>query len=171
MKKNRPLRLEIRDMRPADYPSVARIYEEGIRSGNATFETAAPEWAYWDQTWRPDVRLVGISGGCIAGFAALAPTSKRPVYAGVCEVMIYVSERMRGKGAGGLLMDALVRRSEEVGVWTLTAGIFPENEASIKLHLRAGFRILGRRAKIGRTADGIWRDIVVVDRRSQVVGC
>ena len=132
-------------MSPDDWPSVVSIYRDGIRSGDATFETEAPSWEAWDAARLSTPRLVARApGGEVLGFACLSPTSSRPVYAGVAEVMVYVAERARGRGIGGRLLGALVEASEEAGIWTLHAGIFPENVASIRAHERVGFRILGR---------------------------
>lgn len=160
----------LRPMQPTDWPRVAEIYREGIASGDATFETEVPAWEVWDAARREEPRIVAESDGEVVGFAAVSPTSKRPAYAGVCEVMVYVGAGWRGKGVGSVLMAELVRASEAVGIWTLQASIFPENEASIRAHLRVGFRELGRRERIARFHDGRWRDTVVLERRSPVVG-
>lgn len=162
--------LTIRPLVPSDWDVVRAIYREGIDSGDATFETNVPEWETWDAARLGVGRIVAVEDGRIAGFAALSPTSKRPVYAGVAEVMVYVAERARGRGIGGVLMRALVEASEESGIWTLQASIFPENEASIRAHLRVGFREVGRRERIAQFHDGRWRDTVVLERRSSVVG-
>jgi phosphinothricin acetyltransferase len=154
----------------ADWPVVREIYRAGIESGNATFERVVPEWTMWDAARHPEVRLVAEREELVVGFAALSPVSRRPVYAGVCEVMVYVDEAARGQGVGGLLMSELVRASEVAGVWTLQASIFPENVASIRAHERVGFREVGRRERIGRFHDGRWRDTVVLERRSLLVG-
>lgn len=161
----------IEPMQPSDWPAVRQIYQAGIDTGLATFETQAPtEWALWEGGKRPDCRLVARAAeGELLGWAALSPTSKRPVYAGVCEVSIYVAERARGQGVGKALMRALVAESEGAGIWTLTASIFPENTASVALHGRFGFRLLGRRERIAQL-HGVWRDTVLMERRSQVVG-
>lgn len=162
--------LTIRPLVASDWDVVRAIYREGIDSGDATFETNVPEWETWDAARLGVGRIVAVEDGRIAGFAALSPTSKRPVYAGVAEVMVYVAERARGRGIGGVLMRALVEASEESGIWTLQASIFPENEASIRAHLRVGFREVGRRERIAQFHDGRWRDTVVLERRSSVVG-
>ncbi len=153
-------------MTAADWPAVRAIYLEGIATGNATFETAAPEWERWDAGHLKTCRLVVRVDGEVVGWAALSPVSARVVYAGVAEVSIYVAQRARGKGLGAELLRALVAESEAHGVWTLQAGIFPENAASIALHRRAGFRIVGTRERIG-CVDGRWRDVVLMERRRQ----
>lgn len=157
-------------MQASDWPTVQRIYAEGIATGNATFETAVTaDWATWDAGKRPDCRLVAKSGDDVLGWAALSPISKRAVYAGVAEVSVYVGDDARGQGVGKALLQALVLASEEAGVWTLMASIFPENEASVAIHQQCGFRLLGRRHHIAQH-HGIWRDTVILERRSQVVG-
>lgn len=153
-----------------DWPRVRAIYAEGIASGDATFETEAPEWHEWHASRLAVARIVAEQGGSVIGFAALSPTSKRPVYAGVAEVMVYVESASRGQGIGGRLMARLVEESEAAGIWTLQASIFPENEASISAHLGVGFREVGRRERIARFHDGRWRDTVVLERRSGVAG-
>lgn len=159
----------IRPMTCADWPDVRRIYEEGIATGDATFETAAPDWPEWDAAHRPDCRLVAVEAGAIAGWAALAPVSRREVYAGVAEVSVYVAEAARGRGIGTRLLEALVEASEEAGVWTLQAGLLAENEASLRMHQRCGFRLVGRRERIGRLG-GVWRDTLLLERRSKRAG-
>jgi phosphinothricin acetyltransferase len=160
----------LRPLVSSDWSEVRTIYAEGIASGDATFETEAPDWDAWHASRLPAGRIVAEQGGQVIGFAALSPTSKRAVYAGVVEVMVYVGVESRGCGVGGRLMTRLVEESEAAGIWTLQASIFPENEASIRAHLRAGFREVGRRERIGRFHDGRWRDTVVLERRSRVVG-
>lgn len=164
------MKLTLRPMQPADWPRVAEIYREGIASGDATFETAVPDWESWDSTRRREARIVATDDGGVLGFAALTPTSARPAYAGVGEVMVYVAASVRGRGVGSMLMTELVRASESAGIWTLQASIFPENVASIRAHERAGFRVVGRRERIGRFHDGRWRDTVLLERRSDRVG-
>jgi L-amino acid N-acyltransferase YncA len=159
-----------RPLTESDWPDVRRIYLEGIASGDATFETRAPEWEEWDAARHSCCRLVAEENGTVLGFAAVSAVSTRPVYAGVAEVMIYVAEDARGRGIGTDLLRALVKATEKAGIWTLTAGIFPENEASIRAHERVGFRRVGRRERIGRFHDGRWRDTVLLERRSDVVG-
>ena len=160
---------EIAPMTGQDWPAVREIYLQGIATGNATFEQSAPEWREWDERHLPSCRLVARLEGRIVGWAALSPVSSRCVYGGVSEVSIYVAEDARGRGVGRQLLDALVNASEQNGIWTLQAGIFPENQASIKLHQETGFRIVGTRERLG-CMDGRWRDIVLMERRSVVVG-
>ena len=161
--------LLVRPMTPTDWPRVRRIYEEGIATGQATFETSAPGWDAWDAAHRPDCRLVAESAGEVIGWAALAPASSRRVYAGVAEVSVYVAETARGQAVGARLLRALVEASERAGVWTLQAGIFPENEVSLRLHQACGFRVVGRRERIGRLG-GVWRDTLLLERRSGRAG-
>lgn len=156
-------------MKTESWPSVQRIYISGIATRNATFESEAPEWKAWDQSHRKDCRLIATIDDQITGWAALSNVSGRCVYAGVAEVSIYIDERFRGMGVGDLLMGQLIKESESNGIWTLQAGIFPENKASITLHLKNGFRILGIREKIGKM-ENTWRDTALLERRSRVVG-
>ncbi len=160
----------VRPLVAADWPVVRTIYVEGIASGDATFETQPPEWEEWHASRLPVGRIVAEQGGTVIGFAALSPASKRAVYDGVAEVMVYVGAGSRGQGVGSRLMARLVEDSEAGGIWTLQASIFPENEASIRAHLRAGFREVGRRERIAQFHDGRWRDTVVLERRSRAVG-
>jgi L-amino acid N-acyltransferase YncA len=159
----------IAQMQAEDWPRVRAIYLEGIETGQATFETAAPEWTVWDAAHLPTPRLVARLGQEVAGWAALSPVSSRCVYAGVGEVSVYVGADYRGKGLGRALLTTLIAASERTGLWTLQAGIFPENEASVRLHKSCGFREVGRRERIGRR-DGAWRDTLLLERRSRVVG-
>lgn len=161
--------LRIEPLAPADWPAVRAIYLEGIATGNATFELSAPEWEKWDAGHLANARLVARADGAVLGWAALSPVSSRCVYAGVAEVSVYVAERARGRGVGRELLERLVADSEAAGIWTLQAGIFPENEASVHLHSSAGFRIVGTRERLGRM-HGCWRDVVLMERRSAVVG-
>ena len=156
-------------MTAEDWPSVRQIYEEGIATGNATFEKSAPDYDAWDRGHLSRCRLVAREDGEVAGWAALSPVSSRCVYGGVAEVSVYVRETARGRGVGLALMKALVEESEKAGIWTLQAGIFPENAASIDVHGKVGFRIVGVREKLG-VMDGRWRDVVLMERRSGVVG-
>lgn len=156
-------------MREPDWPAVRDIYREGIRTGDATFETEAPEWAAWDAGHLPVCRLVARQGDTIGGWAALSPVSKRAAYAGVAEVSVYVGTHYRGRGLGRRLLGALISASEAREIWTLQAGIFPENRASIVLHEKLGFRTVGRRERIGQR-NGQWRDTVLMERRSEAVG-
>jgi L-amino acid N-acyltransferase YncA len=161
--------LFIREMLPRDWPQVRTIYLEGIATGNATFAGSAPEWETWDAEHLPAARLAAQAGEQIVGWAALSRVSGRCVYAGVAEVSIYVAERSRGRGVGRQLLDRLVADSEAAGIWTLQAGIFPENAPSIALHQRAGFRMVGRRERLGEM-NGHWRDVLLLERRSNIVG-
>ncbi|MBT8489051.1 MAG: GNAT family N-acetyltransferase [Gemmatimonadetes bacterium] len=163
-------RHRIRRLVVDDWPSVRRIYEEGIASGHATFETEPPEWEEWNASRLVPCRLVAEEDGVVLGFVALSPVSSRSVYRGVAEVMVYVAAAARGRGLGTALLQALVEASEAEGIWTLSAGIFPENTASIRAHERVGFRRVGHRERIGRSHDGRWRDYVLLERRSDVVG-
>ncbi len=167
----------IERMKTQDWDAVRAIYQEGIATGNATFEMDVPEWEDWDQDHLRDCRFVAREEGQIVGWAALSPVSGRCVYAGVAEVSVYVAALARGKGVGKALLRTLVEGSERQGIWMLQAGIFPENEVSIALHKSCGFREVGRRERLGRmrpaaksAAGGVWRDVVLMERRSNVVG-
>ena len=155
----------IDQMKASDWEHVRSIYLEGIKSGNSTFETDAPSWERWDQGHLQFARLVLRDGDRILGWAALAPVSKRAVYRGVAELTVYVSESAQGQGVGRALLEALIAESERNGIWTLQASIFPENTASVKLHLRCGFREVGRRERIA-VLNGVWRDTLLFERRS-----
>ena len=159
----------IRGMRPSDWPIVRQIYGEGIATGNATFETETPEWPQWAAAHLQRCRFVALDNQQILGWAALSPVSGRSVYSGVAEVSVYVAEAARGRGVGRALLRSLVAESERCGIWTLQAGIFPENVSSVSLHKSCGFREVGRRQRIGKLA-GVWRDTVLLERRSSVVG-
>lgn len=159
----------ITDLLPVHWPAVKKIYEDGIATGNATFQTTSPEWAEWDQSHAPSPRLVAMENEKILGWAAITPVSGRCVYAGVGEVSVYVSPDAAGKGIGKQLLAALIQTSEKMNFWTLQAGIFPENAASIAIHEANGFRLIGRREKIGKMK-GIWRDTLLLERRSTEIG-
>ena len=159
----------IDQMKVDDWEQVRSIYLEGISEGNSTFETDAPSWEQWDAAHHQFARLVLRKGNKVLGWAALSPVSKRSVYRGVAEVTVYVTESARGQGVGHALLMALIDESERNGIWTLQASIFPENVASAKLHLRCGFREVGRRERIA-TLNGIWRDTLLFERRSTSVG-
>jgi phosphinothricin acetyltransferase len=159
----------VEKMRGSDWPAVRAIYEQGIATGNATFETSTPSWQVWDAAHLPDCRLVARQRGQVIGWTALTPVSSRCVYAGVAEESVYVAESAWGQGVGKALLLALVDASEQAGIWTLQTGIFPENEISIALHKACGFRIVGRRERLGQL-EGVWRDVVLMERRSKIVG-
>jgi L-amino acid N-acyltransferase YncA len=160
---------EIRAMRSDDWPLVRDIYSQGIATANATFETDSPEWSRWNQGHLQDCRLVAQDSQRILGWAALSPVSGRCVYSGVTEVSVYVGSMARGCGVGKMLLQSLVEQSERSGIWTLQAGIFPENLPSLALHRSCGFREVGRRQRLGQLA-GVWRDVLLLERRSSVVG-
>jgi L-amino acid N-acyltransferase YncA len=162
--------IAIEPMHPSDWPDVRRIYEEGIATGRATFETGAPEWETWDASHRPECRFVARRDGHVVGWIALSAVSRRNVYRGVAEVSVYVAEDARGAGVGRALFDALIPASEAAGVWTIQAGVMAKNEASLVLHERAGFRRVGVREAFGCDATGEWHDVVLLERRSSVVG-
>ena len=161
--------LQILPMAEEHWPAVREIFTQGIATGNATFETVVPAWQEWDSRHLSSCRLVAVRGENMLGWAALSPVSTRQVYRGVAEVSVYIAEGARGQGIGDALLFALVAESERNGIWTLQAGIFAENTVSIHLHEKAGFRIIGRRERIA-LLDGRWRDTVLMERRSRVVG-
>jgi phosphinothricin acetyltransferase len=163
-----PRAVTVRDLRPDDWPAVRAIYEDGIRGGDATFETETPSWERWN-AGHPELRLVAERDGAVVGWAALSPYSDRCCYEGVGEVSVYVADAARGSGVGRTLLETLVERSERAGYWTLNAGVFPENEASIRLHEVCGFREVGVRRRLGELR-GVWRDVVLLERRSPLVG-
>jgi phosphinothricin acetyltransferase len=156
-------------MRPGDWENVRSIYLEGIATGDATFETGAPSFANWDKAHLSCARLVARRDDQTIGWAALSPVSQRCVYGGVAEVSVYVSSTSRGLGVGRSLLEGLIAESERNGIWTLQAGIFPENLGSLALHRSCGFREVGRRERIGKLK-GIWRDTILLERRSTFVG-
>jgi phosphinothricin acetyltransferase len=160
--------VEIRNLRPGDWPEVARIYAEGIATRNATFETDLPSWDEWDAAHLREHRFVAETNGEVVGWIALVPVSSRCCYAGVAEVSAYVAEDARGQGVGSVLLERIVESSEHAGIWTLETGVFPENEPSLALLKRFGFREVGLRERIGKL-DGVWRDVVFLERRSEVV--
>ena len=153
-----------------DAASVLAIYQAGIDTGNATFETAAPTWEVWDGGHLPEHRYVAVdpASGDVLGWVATSSVSGRCVYSGVLELSVYVHPAAQGRGVGGALLAALVTSTETAGVWTLQTGVFPENTASVALHERFGFRLLGRRERIGRH-HGAWRDVLLFERRSPVI--
>ena len=156
-------------MQPEDWEAVRAIYLEGIATGNSTFEQSVPDWRTWDQGHLPSCRLVARLANEVLGWTALSPVSRRQVYAGVAEFSIYVAQRSRGRGIGAALLQALIEASEREGIWTLQSGIFPENTASLELCRRFGFRVVGTRERIGNM-DGRWRDVVLLERRSNIAG-
>jgi L-amino acid N-acyltransferase YncA len=164
-----PGRQSVRDLRPGDWPEVSRIYAEGIATGNATFETEVPSREAWDAAHLAEHRFVAERCGRVVGWITLAPVSSRCCYAGVAEVSAYVAEEARGEGVGVALLAALVESSERGGIWTLQTGVFPENEPSLRLLHRFGFRVVGTQERLGRL-HGVWRDVVLLERRSEVVG-
>jgi len=157
---------EIRALVPSDWPAVERIYAQGIGTQAATFETEPPTWEQFDAGRLREHRLVAVEEETVVGWAAVSPTSARECYAGVVEHSVYVAEEARGRGIGSALLQALVESAEAAGVWTIQSSIFPENEASVRLHERAGFRVVGRRERIAKL-DGVWRDTVLIERRSR----
>lgn len=159
---------KIEKMESGDWNQVLQIYREGIDTGNATFEIVLSTWKSWIANHLPQCNIIARKDDKILGWAALSPVSNRKVYSGVVEVSVYVGEKHRGKGIGRALLRKLIELSENKGIWTLQAGIFPENEVSINLHKECGFRIVGIREKLGKM-DGIWRDVVLMERRSKKV--
>lgn len=151
------------------WSAVSDIYLEGIATGHATFQTSAPEWIEWHRGHLPSCRFVAVESDAVLGWAALTSISGRCVYAGVAEVSVYVAQSARGAGVGTRLLARLISASEAEGIWTLQAGIFPENTASLALHAKAGFRIIGTRERLG-ALNGKWRDVVLLERRSSVAG-
>lgn len=162
--------MKIRSMAPLDWEQVANIYEEGISTGFATFETKVPDYQSWDDAHIKTCRLVAEESGILLGWATLSPVSSRCVYGGVAEVSVYVAQGARTRGVGKELMLQLIEESENEGYWTLQSGIFPENKASIALHEKVGFRYLGKRERVGKTHQGIWKDNLLFERRSKKIG-
>jgi L-amino acid N-acyltransferase YncA len=161
--------LVINKMRPSDWEQVQAIYLEGIATGQATFETEAPSWEVWDASHLCLARLVARERRTVLGWAALSPVSNRRAYAGVAEVSVYVARDRRGAGIGRELLEMLITESEKNSIWTLQAVMFPENQSSLALHRRCGFRKVGRRERIGRL-NGVWQDTMLLERRSQLIG-
>jgi len=152
-----------------DWSSVSQIFREGIATQNATFETSVPEWEIWDKSHLRECRLIGRIEDTIVGWATISPITNRCVYGGVVEISVYITSKYRGKGVGKAMLNRLIQESEECGIWTLQAGIFPENISSIKFHKTCGFRIVGLRERIGKL-NGIWRDVMLLERRSKITG-
>jgi L-amino acid N-acyltransferase YncA len=159
-----PPSVHLRALTAGDWAAVAEIYWDGMRDGLATFETEVPTWEQWDAAHLRDHRLVAEVFGEVVGWAALAPASSRRCYAGVAENSVYVARPARGRGVGRALLEALIAGAEGAGIWTVQTSIFPENRASIALHERCGFRVVGTRERIAKR-DGIWRDTVLLERR------
>ena len=166
--------ISILPMTEKHWPEVSRIYQEGIDTGNATFESAPPAWSCWNEAHMNECRLIAVDGNEVLGWAALSPVSSRCVYAGIAEISVYVSNSSKRKGIGRKLLEALIEESEKAGVWTLNASVFPENVASIKLHESLGFRLIGVKQKVGKMTFGplknVWRDNVLLEKRSSNVG-
>ena len=158
----------MRDLLPLDWEEVAAIYAEGISTGVASFETETPSWEAWDAA-HSEIRVVAELDGRLAGWCALSPTSERHCYRGVAEESVYVAGWAQGRGVGRALLEDVIARSEAAGIWTLQAGIFPENKPSLRLHLGCGFRLVGVRERLGES-EGIWRDVLLLERRSEVIG-
>lgn len=156
-------------MTAAHWPAVSMIYAEGMATRNATFETELPSWEQWDATHRTDCRFVARDEAGVRGWVALSPVSERFCYRGVCEVSVYVGATARGRGIGQALMQRVIEASEAAGIWTLQGSTFPENTASVRLQTSCGFRLLGRRERVAQL-DGVWRDTVLMERRSTTVG-
>ncbi|MGC5051558.1 N-acetyltransferase family protein [Micromonospora sp. DT48] len=158
--------VRLRPMTADDADRVLEIYQAGLDSGNASFETVAPSWADFDAGRLAAHRLVAVdAAGTVVGWIAVSPTSTRTVYAGVVEHSVYVDPAAQGRGVARLLLDALIESTEAAGIWTIQSGVFPENTASLALHRRAGFRVIGTRERVGRH-HGRWRDVVLLERRS-----
>lgn len=165
-----PYGLQIRAMTVADAPKVRAIYQTGLDGGLASFETTVPEWDAFDRSKLPEHRWVAVLDGTVVGWVAVSAVSSRPVYAGVVEHSVYVDPSAQGRGVGSALLRALVESTEAAGIWTIQAGIFPTNAASLRLHEKAGFRVVGTREKVGRHPFDGWRDVLMMERRSRTVG-
>jgi L-amino acid N-acyltransferase YncA len=158
----------VEELRPEHWPEVARIYADGIATGNATFETDVPSWEEWDRSHLREHRFVALRDGVVVGFLAVSSVSDRCVYGGVVENSVYVDEQARGQGVGRLLLERLIASTEAAGIWTIQTGIFPENEVSVRLHERVGYEVVGRRKRLGKL-HGVWRDVLLLERRSGLV--
>lgn len=161
---------QIDPMKTSDWDQIRKIYLDGIKTGLATFQTTAPEWNEWDQGHVKSCRIVARSGSSILGWAALSPTSSRCCYKGIGEVSIYISNACKGQGIGTALLKHLIYESEDNGFWTLQSAITRENQASLAMHAKCGFREIGFREKIAQMPDGTWHDVVLMERRSRVIG-
>ena len=164
----------VRSLVRTDWPQVQAIYAEGIAGGHATFETETPSWESFDSGKLPGLRLVAVDGDQVLGWAAASATSARPAYFGVVEHSVYVAPSARSRGIGHMLLDAIIDAAEAEGIWTMQSGVFPENAHSLALHSAHGFRIVGRRERVARMSygplAGVWRDTVLIERRSSRVG-
>jgi phosphinothricin acetyltransferase len=160
--------VSVGDLLPEHWPEIARIYEAGIATGNATFEVTVPDWEQWDEGHLRDHRFVALHNDRVVGWVAVSSVSDRCVYGGVVENSVYVDDAFRGRGIGRRLLERLVESTESAGIWTIQTGIFPENEASVELHRRVGFEIVGTRKRLGKL-NGVWRDVLLLERRSGVV--
>jgi phosphinothricin acetyltransferase len=156
--------VQLRTMTAEDWPDVRRIYAAGIATGNATFETAPPAWEAWDSAHRPDLRFVATTRGHVVGWAAASPVSDRCAYAGVVEDSVYIDPASQGRGIGRALLSHLIAAADSNGVWTIQTGVFPENSASVALHVACGFRVVGTRERLGEL-HGVWRDVLLLERR------
>ena len=163
------VKLLFRDLMEEDWKQVSKIYQEGLDTRNATFESNIPSWEEWNSGHIKECRIIAEIKNKVVGWAALSPVSSRCVYGGVAEVSVYVSSKYSGQSIGTKLLERLVSESEKNGIWTLQAGIFPENKGSIKIHERIGFRKIGYREKIGKM-NGVWRNTVLLEKRSECVG-
>ena len=162
--------LSIRPFEEADYPAIKDIFQQGIDSGNATFQASASDWAEWDRSKLQDCRLLAYEQQSILGWAAISGSAGHAFFHGLAEISLYVANNAQGQGVGQALMQAMIECSEQHGYWTLVAGIFPENIASLKLHQKNGFRVIGTRERPAQMPDGRWRNVVLLERRSQTVG-
>jgi L-amino acid N-acyltransferase YncA len=163
------MNIKVEKMKDEDWPAVRDIYKEGIVTGDATFETEVPQWQQWNKSHLRGCRLIAKAEGQVVGWVALSPVSERCAYQGVAEVSLYVKSSARGQGVGKALLKAAIEESQRFGIWTLQGGTFPENKSSIALQKACGFREVGRRERIGKR-DGVWRDVILMERRSKVVG-
>ena len=164
------MKIDIKNIEQEDWDTVSKIYHLGIETGNATFETEIPTWHKWNDVHLQSCRLAAKIENNLVGWAALSSVSDRCVYGGVAEVSVYVDTNYNGIGIGTKLLQELILQSEKEGIWTLQSGIFPENKASLKLHKKLGFREIGFREKIGKMKNGVWRDNIILERRSKIVG-
>ncbi len=163
------MRVEVIPLERSHWDAVREIYLDGLATGQASFETRAPEWEEWNRSHLDRPRLVAVRDGAVSGWIALCPVSRRQCYAGVAEVSIYIASAARGRGIGRLLLERAIQESEAAGIWMLQAVIYPENVASVRLHEGCGFRLVGRRERIAQR-DGVWRDTVLLERRSRLAG-